>query len=705
METVATLIGQIRKGELLLPEFQRGYVWTTDQVRELVRSMYRGHPTGHLLTWKTYRPGKTRGQAAASEGYSVLLLDGQQRLTSLYTLFEGEAPPFYEGERLFFNLYFNVRTADFRFWQKSLMHGDPSWVSVHEVLKGGLGAVFARMPSMTDEERNLFQAPETLERLNRLIELGRYGYTLDRLEDDDLTVEEVVDIFNRVNRAGTPLKKYDLALAHVCSIWPEAREEMRDFVASIGEVGFGVDLNFLIRSMAGVAARSVLLEGSFYQIPAEGLRLAWKTVRDAFEYLVNVLKHEAYIDHADDLASQYVLMPLTVFLARNGGRFADEAQKRAFLRWMHLASLWARYSGATETKLQQDVAVLDEPDAVQRLLDAIVHERGRLRLDARDVAGRGAGSSVYKLSYVVARARGARDWFTGTPLYAEAVGKANGLESHHVFPKAVLRRSLTDRDDRTQRRLVNEVGNRAFLTARANRTLAAKAPSEYLPQVEATYPDALRAQSVPLDRELWDTASYEMFLARRHHLLAAAINDFLDGLVSDEQPGGTSTEAVRELIGRGESRTLEFKSSLRWDVRQRTVNRALEKVVAKTVAGFLNSREGGVLLIGVGDDGAVLGLDDDYRTLRGADRDGFEVHLTQVLVAMLGASAPPFVSVAFHDVDGRDVCQLTSEPSDHPVYVTEKGAEPAFFLRTGNSTRELPAPEFAKYLASRWGRL
>src|SRR6266498_994731 len=105
--TIQELITQIRNGEILLPEFQRGYVWGSDQVRGLVRSLYRTHPTGHLLIWKTYKPSEVRGATASTEGYSLLLLDGQQRLTSLYVLFEGKAPPFYEGEELFFNLYFN----------------------------------------------------------------------------------------------------------------------------------------------------------------------------------------------------------------------------------------------------------------------------------------------------------------------------------------------------------------------------------------------------------------------------------------------------------------------------------------------------------------------------------------------------------------------------------------------------------------------
>ena len=99
--SIAELIKEIKLGGLLLPEFQRGYVWKNEQVKSYVDSLYRGYPTGHFLIWKTYSPQSARGQEALSEGpFSRLILDGQQRLTSIYALFEGKAPAFYEGESL-----------------------------------------------------------------------------------------------------------------------------------------------------------------------------------------------------------------------------------------------------------------------------------------------------------------------------------------------------------------------------------------------------------------------------------------------------------------------------------------------------------------------------------------------------------------------------------------------------------------------------
>src|SRR6266498_4087629 len=513
--TIQELITQIRNGEILLPEFQRGYVWKSDQVRALVRALYKQRPTGHLLVWKTYRPSQIRGVTSASDRYSLLLLDGQQRLTSLYVLFEGGAPPFYEGEHLFYNLYFNLQTEEFRFWQKSLMDGNPAWLGVHELLRHGLGVFLRRLPQLPPEQHEL--ATEHLDRIGQLDAIRSYPYTVDLLSQEDLTLDEVIEIFNQVNSAGTPLTKADLGLAHICSVWPEARPELRAFSDEMGQYGFPVGLDFLLRCIAAVASGSLLLEGNFYKVPAEELQLAWKKVRQSVEYIINVLRHEAYVDRLSDLPGPNVLIPLAVYLARNSSAFASEIEKRKFLRWMFLAGIWGRYSGSTETNLQRDISLLNDLDPTGRLVEAIIRERGRIHLEARDLEGKGAGTPVYKFSYILARARRSKDWFSGLTLYREAVGRSNGLEQHHIFPKAVLYAGSYNPYE--HRRLVNEVANRAFLTQKANRRISSSRPEDYLPEVETNHPGALRAQSAPMNRELWRVDAYEEFLRARRQLL------------------------------------------------------------------------------------------------------------------------------------------------------------------------------------------
>ena len=696
VRSIQDLLSQISRDEILLPEFQRGYVWNKDQVRGLMQSLYRKHPTGHLLIWRTYRPSLVRGGEAAHDGHSLLLLDGQQRLTTLFVLFQGEAPKFYEGESLFFNLHFNMQTEEFRFWQRSLMENNPAWIGVHDFLREGLNALLERLEQVDEDRRAIIQ--QNLGRLSKLDRVRDYTYTVDQVSGDDYSVEEVVDIFNRVNSRGTPLKKADLALAHVCSLWPEARAELRGFAARMAESGFGVDLNFLVRCLAGVATGSVLLEGSFLKTQAPTFQDAWRKMQPAFEHLVGVLRQEALISGLDDLPTNYVLIPAAIYLARQGGQFPSDAVRRRFVRWILLAGLWARYSGSTDTKLQQDVALVSgrDLDPTHELESSILRERGRVTLQEGDLDRARIDSAVARLSRIVARHRDARDWFTGVRIYEPVTGKSVGGERHHIFSRKVLER--TGFSDTTR---INAVANRAPLGQPAPREHRGASPAEYLPEVVEFQPGALRAQSVPLDRALWRPERFLDFLAARRRLLAEAMNEFIAGWLPDVEVD--PERHVRALIDSGEGEKLEFKSSLRWDHREDRVNRALEAVVVKTIAGFLNAA-GGTLLIGVDDAGATAGLSADYRSLRKPDRDGFELHLQQVIGRDLGeAVSASFLTVNFHEIDGQDICQVTVEPSDYPIYV-EHQSEALFYLRVGNGTRALPVDEVVRYVHSRWGR-
>ncbi|MGA9567779.1 MAG: ATP-binding protein [Candidatus Korobacteraceae bacterium] len=159
-------------------------------------------------------------------------------------------------------------------------------------------------------------------------------------------------------------------------------------------------------------------------------------------------------------------------------------------------------------------------------------------------------------------------------------------------------------------------------------------------------------------------------------------------------------EDIRSQIARGESASLEFKSTFRWDLRENRINRALESVVMKTLAGYMNGA-GGTLLIGVADDGSIVGLEKDYSALKKPDRDGFEQVLMASVASKLGADACQCVQAVFHSVEGKDVCRVIVRPAHRPVYVRE-GETPKLFVRTGVSTRELNVQEAIQYTEVRW---
>ena len=166
-------------------------------------------------------------------------------------------------------------------------------------------------------------------------------------------------------------------------------------------------------------------------------------------------------------------------------------------------------------------------------------------------------------------------------------------------------------------------------------------------------------------------------------------------------PKTADAELAAFLLG-GEGPRVEFKSTLRWDLKENRKNPDLEKVVVKTVAGFLNG-EGGTLLLGVDDDGTPVGLEPDYKSLGKSNRDGFSQHVTSLLLERLGCDLAPCVRLSFHEVEGKDVCRVEITRSPRPVLVKE-GNDEAFYLRTGNSTRRLSVSEVLAYEKERWGR-
>jgi hypothetical protein len=320
-----------------------------------------------------------------------------------------------------------------------------------------------------------------------------------------------------------------------------------------------------------------------------------------------------------------------------------------------------------------------------------------------DFEGRATQHPLFSMIRWYFKSRGAVCFTTGLGLH-QNMGAKYQLENDHIFPYARLKKAGYGEENRVKYALAQELTNRAILTQVANRTKSAGDAGEYLAGVTERFPKALELQCVPEDKALWQLDNYEKFLQARRVLLADHLNEFLDKI--------TSTEAVitpitlEQQIAEGESDALEFKSTLRWDMVLQTVNKKLEEVVVKAVAAFANSL-GGSLLIGVGDDGEIVGLEHDYAALGGVDRDKFEVHLRNVLNEDLG---PGFVAtavlVSFAEVADQEICRVVVLPASDPVIVKVKGkdglATEKFYVRSGNSSQEIPLSELKAYWSKRF---
>src|SRR3989344_226131 len=157
---------------------------------------------------------------------------------------------------------------------------------------------------------------------------------------------------------------------------------------------------------------------------------------------------------------------------------------------------------------------------------------------------------------------------------------------------------------------------------------------------------------------------------------------------------------VNEMLKTGEHEKLEFKTSLRWDMKQNQVNRELEKTVMKTVTAFLNS-DGGHLLMGVDDKGKPIGLENDFASLVRQDADGFENHFNNLFKSMVGSEFRRLIKLTFNNIENKTICLINVEPGHKPAYL-RTGTGEDFYIRTGNVTTPLKMSEVAAYTSSWW---
>jgi hypothetical protein len=699
---IRELTDGIEKFDLVLPEFQREYVWEREQAKQLLVSLYRNYPTGSLLFWKTDHPPDIKNAAVSTEkiGTTSVILDGQQRLTTLYLLTRGKIPPYYRPEDIINDprdLYFDVETGDFQYYTHILMSKNPSWVPVVDCFsEDGINPFAIAKAKQEDDSDPSSLAEQLYKNLTRLQNIREADYPVQTVPPS-AHIDDAIDVFDRVNSLGTKLSAADLALAHITGRWPQARQTMKDKIDELTPRRFSFDLTFMTRSLTAVTQRRALFE-TIHAAPLDELQVGWSRLAKILDYVVTILPGYANVHSTEDLNTTNVLVPGIAYLATRDGKFDDDKEMRRFIHWLYAASVWTRYTSQTDQRLDHDISLIAQFSSPWReLLDAIIEQRGRIVVKANDLDGRIIQHPLYRMTYIVAKAVGAVDWFNGSPLDSPH-GSSYAIQSHHIFPTSLLYANGYDADNHLHKKVVNEIANRAFLTGTSNLALSNTKPEEYLPEVEAKYPGALTKQFVPPNPELWHLDRYEDFLAERRRLIAEAINAHMGAVMTEvaEDPG----KPVSELVKMGESPTLEFKASMRWDYRQQQINKALQRVVAKTTAGFMNT-EGGTLLIGVTDDGAIVGIENDLKTLSRSDQDGYERALRQVLSDGLGAEFSYLVRSKYETADDATVAVLQVEPSPKPVYVGNGGSS-EFYIRVGTSTKPLDMQASHDYIKMHW---
>jgi len=538
---VSDILTYIDNGYIALPTFQRGYVWNRDQVRALMDSLYRKHPVGSLLVWVTESEGAAhKGLMDLPPGVVKLLLDGQQRITSLYGIIRGTPPEYFDGkEEVLKGLFFHLKTEEFSYYMPIRMKDDPFWIDVTRLMREGIGPFVQELSQLDKwtEKSSVF-----INRLNEIVQIRDIELHVEEVTGPDKDVDVVVDIFNRVNSGGTKLSKGDLALAKICAGWPEARDRMRDELVKWEDAGFHFELDWFLRNVNTILtgeARFISLHGVSQDRFADGLNRATR----ACNYALNLVSSRLGLDHDRVLFGKYAFPVMTHYVDRRGGKVSDGVEQDKLLFWYLHSALWGRFSGSTESVLNRDLEILEELEGgLDRLIGELQVWRGDLTVKPEHFSGWSLGARFYPMLYLLSRVCGAQDLCQGIEIKKGLLGGMHQLEVHHVFPKALLYKCGYNKAE------VNAVANFCLLTKDCNLEISDKPPKEYFPHYEDLHPGVLASQWIPDDPALWEPEMYREFLEARRALLAQAANGFLDGLLHGTADLLEAAEDVQEAL-------------------------------------------------------------------------------------------------------------------------------------------------------------
>ena len=517
-------------------------------------------------------------------------------------------------------------------------------------------------------------------------------------------VREAIDIFYKVNASGVALTDAELALAQISGYWPQARDTFKKKLAELAQQGFVLRLDFVVYALLAclqhLGSDMRKLHGDENN---ELVRNAWNRLDEqVLDYVVNLLRTHAYVDHTDEINSIYALIPIIAYCFDKNGKHLTDQEIRKMIKWFYFSQIRTRYVSQLPQKLDFDLRIIAESDQpFDELLNVIKEER-RLEITPEEFEGRSISHPLFGLMRWYFKSCGAVCLTTGVGLRMN-MGKKYQLENDHIFPYSRLKDIGYGKKNRLKYAMAQELTNRAILTQLANRSKSATPAADYLVEAKQRFPKALTLQCIPEDESLWQLDKFEEFLGERRRLLADALNKFVQDITVTVEVAAAAT--IEELIAEGESDALEFKSSLRWDLDQGNVNKKLEDVIVKSVAAFANA-DGGTLLIGVGDSGTVLGLENDYASLNG-DKDKFELHLRNLFNQAFGAAfVATKLQVTFPTSAGVEICQIEIGRTSEPLVVKLKDNSgqlvERFFVRNGNFSQEMPLSQMKIYFQDRF---
>lgn len=530
---IHNLVDSAVNHELSVPEFQRGFVWKPAQTRDLAESLWLDYPIGSLLIWNS-RGGAQERVVSDSRQPADWLVDGQQRTTALCILF-GRKPYWWpdaeswEKARRRYDIRFDVEAREEPFFKvadaairKTKAH---RWIRLSDLLQLDTNKL-ADSHKLQELAKTIkieglcgaMDAMEVYARLDRVRKIREKDLVSITVEHE---LEDVVEIFARLNSRGTRVTEADIYLGVVAARSPGwVRDEFLPFLNVLKDAGFDINPNLLFRSLAAIAAGKT----RFRELPdkiwdATSVSPAWKRTQKSWKSLVKRLAEYGVLS-TETMPTQAALVTLVAIQ----DKFPDAESFNLPFYWFLQASRFGRYSTSGTTALDEDLRAIGESttlhDSIVRLLDRFEYTR---TIEAEDFMLDYSDSRFGRfLLYLLVWHNEAKDWdATGYRLGFEGPQVLQDFQPqwHHIFPKKFLSDQYEDSE-------INALANIAVIGPTINIRISAKNPMEYLKKYKITG-DKLSQQFISADLAITPIEKYLDFLAGRAQNLASEANKYL----------------------------------------------------------------------------------------------------------------------------------------------------------------------------------
>lgn len=739
---LGSLMKAISLGEIGLPDLQRPFVWKNAKVRDLFDSMYKGYPVGYFLFWQNALATDTHaiGDEDKQKTPRLVVVDGQQRLTSLYTVIRS-IPVFrqnFESERI--KIAFNPLEEKFEVLDAAILKNkafipdiSQLWneeTDIFEILEDYLEGLSSSRELTSDEKKRIRKSISSLQNL-----LSFPFTALELMADID--EEAVSDVFVRINSKGKPLNQADFILTLMSVFWDEGRKALETFCQESRVPAKGKPSPFnhfiepspdqMLRVGVSVAFKRAVLKYVYSILRGKDLEtgeFSDERRTDQFERLEVAQSKALNLQHWHDFlncirqagfrsgkmisSKNNLLFSYILYLIGRTEYEIPEYRLRAIIaKWFFMSAVTGRFTGSPESAMESDLARLRGVKTGEEFISklngickvTLTNDYWAVTLpnELATSSSRSPSLFAYMAAMVLLEAK---PMFSKLKLgeLLDPATQANraAVERHHLFPKAYLARKGISRIVDT-----NQIANYAWLEWGDNQEISDSAPEEYLPVMKERLKNQAEIDQMNHWHALpanWEHMEYNDFLQHRRELMAKVIWEGYAVLSADESVMSDEDAETNldELIATGESDGVEFKSTLRTNLHTGKQDPRMEHAALKTLAGFLNTK-GGTLVIGVADDGEALGLGPD----KFPNEDKMALHLVNIIKTRMGVSAMTRIHINFDSQDDQRVLVVRCEPSTTPVFLVDDKLE-KFYIRTGPSSTELTPSQTQDYIKQRF---